>query len=180
MGEWARTGTEIELVMSADGSRKKGILWQAIPKESGLWGVSRESTIDFTFESPVDIRGAVRALRDAGVEFDREGVSYFVNSEDDLYDWIRVDSAELGATLSLIESSWASGTVSGVTVGIQGSERGGELLFFPERSAVTFSASVNKEFITESSGFADLGWYCKVFIPIFESFGLAAVSSSDF
>ncbi|MFJ2636025.1 hypothetical protein ACIO6U_29305 [Streptomyces sp. NPDC087422] len=142
--------------------------------------MSRESSIDFTFEGPLDIKGVIRGLREAGVEFDREGISYFVNAGDDLYDWIRADSADLDAVLCLIENSWISGSVSGVAVGIRNSESGGDLLFFPGHSRVTFSASVNKRLISESSKFADLGWYCKFFIPILEPFGLVAVNSSDF
>jgi hypothetical protein len=138
--------------------------------------MSRNASIEFKFQSVEDVKAVLDVLMADVFEFKD---SYFVNDEDDMFDWIRSEGGSERA-LSAIAEAWRAGVTSGVLVTLAESERGGELIFFPDRSVVSFSASLQRKIITGSEKFTDFGWYCGKMVPPLERVGLAEINCSDF
>ena len=140
--------------------------------------MSGTAVIEFAFEEMRGAKCALRALAAAEFGLKSDGfVSYFVN-DDGMFDWISV-KVGVDRVSEEMDAAWNRGVVSGIVIKMPHSERGGELLFFPDRSVISFSATVDRKQISGSGIFTDLGWYCGFMVPALEPLGLIEVNSSD-
>lgn len=143
--------------------------------------MSRNASIEFVFEDLVEGEVVLANLVRSGMGLVHLGVvSYFTNDENKDFDWVNRNEGEVDQVIDKIGAAWRDGYISGIIARMPNSDRGGELLFFPERSVVSFSASINRKLLPTSERFTDLGWYCERLIPAMEPLGLSEVNCSDF
>ncbi|MFI6150282.1 hypothetical protein [Streptomyces sp. NPDC051109] len=135
--------------------------------------------IDFTFDTPIDTSAALRKMQDDGISFIREGGASSLFDENGMFDWKDVSASSLPAIIAEMgDVRWANATV-GISLLLRDSQRGGDLLFHPGRSAVSFMATINRKPLSDSSRFCDVGWYLNNLVPILEGFGLREVEVRD-
>ncbi|MCX4920201.1 hypothetical protein [Streptomyces sp. NBC_00687] len=141
--------------------------------------MTRTVDIDFTFKSAVEPSSVVGRLVSSGMTADVGGKISYLLDLDGMFDWGNADSSELDQVISLMgDRRWGDGHV-GITLLFAGSTRGGDLLFQPGRTVVSFSITVNPKYLQNSSKFCDLGWYLAALIPLFEPLGLTEVEARD-
>ncbi|MFG3116775.1 hypothetical protein ACGF4C_20545 [Streptomyces sp. NPDC048197] len=134
--------------------------------------------IDFTFAAPLDPRTAVNGLLEAGVSVNYEGLLSYVLDRDGMFDWKRVDISRLADVLDWASSCEFGGATFGISIIFDG-DRGGDLLFLPERKELSFLVTINRKTLTPLSKFCDFGWYLRRLVPVLEPMGLAEIELRD-
>jgi len=141
--------------------------------------MSRTADIDFTFSGPVDVTGFLNLLAGGGVSFSRAGHVSYLLDEDGMFDWSQAADAALdGIILEMGDVRRIQGTV-GISMIFSESIQGGDLLFQPGRSVVSFLISINRKNLSGSSKFCDLGWYLDRLVPLLEPLGLIEIEARD-
>ncbi|MGW0757934.1 hypothetical protein ACWD1Y_15810 [Streptomyces sp. NPDC002814] len=141
--------------------------------------MTRSVDIDFTFGEPVDVLLTLRALLEAGMVPSVEGEVTYLIDADGMFDWQKAEVPQLKEIISALgESRWADRVV-GMTLLLPEAIRGGEVLFHPGRTSVSYVISVNPKCLPASSRFCDVGWYLANLVPIFEPLGLSEIETRD-
>jgi hypothetical protein len=142
--------------------------------------LSRSVDLDFEFAAPIEMSGLLNDLVAAGCSLSYRGQVSYVFDENKMFDWVRVDDSRIGDLLDQADALPSNRTAVGfaILLDVQ-SEIGGDLLFHPERSEMSFIASINRRILSGSSKFTDLGWYLGRLIPILEPLGLVGIQARD-
>jgi hypothetical protein len=138
---------------------------------------SRSADIDFTFAREVTVRTAVEALATTGWSLE-EPLSYVVN-DNDLYDWQSTTSDRAGEVLALLDAPEHATYHVVVCVYHAQAGTGGQLLFFPHRTACSFSPTINRRSLPSSPGFTDVSWYLHTLVPALLTVGLDGYEARD-
>lgn len=142
--------------------------------------LSRSVDIDFQFATPMVVSGLLNELVTAGCSLSYRGQVSYVFDENQMFDWLRVEDSRVGDLLVQADALPPNLVTVGFTILLDvPSEVGGDLLFQPGRSEVSFVASINRRKLTRSSKFTDLGWYLNRLIPVLEPLGLAGIQARD-
>lgn len=140
--------------------------------------MSSSADFDFSFARPVEVVSVLQALS-AHYSMVKNGCIAYLVDLDGLFDWTATRAEFQDEVLiELGKSSWQDRMV-GVTIYIKDTERGGDLLFHPGRSVISFAASVNRKNLSKVSKFCDLGWYLKGLVDVFEPMGLREIEARD-
>ena len=141
--------------------------------------MSRTVDIDFAFRGPISVSEALRALLDAGLRVPSDAeVSYLVD-EDGMFEWQKAAVSEMEDVITRLEDKRWEDRVVGMTLLLPDGPHGGDLLFHPGRTSVSFVVAVHPRFLPGSSRFCDLGWYLERLIPVLEPLGLSEVEARD-
>ena len=139
----------------------------------------RTVDIDFAFREPISVSEALRALLDAGLRTSLDAEVWYLVDEDGMFDWQRAAASDLDDVISgLADKRWEDRVV-GMTLFLPEGPHGGDLLFHPGRTSVSFVVAVHPRFLPGSSSFCDLGWYLARLIPVLEPLGLSEVETRD-
>ncbi|MFC9758851.1 hypothetical protein [Streptomyces sp. NPDC056921] len=112
---------------------------------------SRTADIDFTFAREATVRTIVEALATSGWSLE-EPLSYMIN-DNDLYDWQSTTNDHTGKVLALLDAPENAKYHVAVCVYHAQAGTGGQLLFFPHRTACSFSPTGT------AAGLGDSGVY---------------------
>ncbi|MFI5758368.1 hypothetical protein [Streptomyces sp. NPDC051569] len=114
-----------------------------------------------------------------GVSFSRAGHVSYLLDDDGMFDWIQDADDDLSRIiLEMGDTRWSRGIV-GISLMFSGSAQGGDLLFQPGRSVISFLISINRKNLSKSSKFCDLGWYLDRLVPALEPLGLVEIEARD-
>ncbi|MFF3127439.1 hypothetical protein ACFVRD_35260 [Streptomyces sp. NPDC057908] len=138
---------------------------------------SRTADIDFTFAREVTVRTIVEALATSGWSLE-EPLSYMVN-DTDLYDWQSTTNDHTGEVLALLDAPEHAKYHVAVCVYHGQAGTGGQLLFFPHRTACSFSPTINRRSLPGSAGFTDVSWYLHALVPPLLALGLEGYEARD-
>ncbi|MEH0590051.1 hypothetical protein QA942_40995 [Streptomyces sp. B21-106] len=141
--------------------------------------VSRTVDIDFTFGEAISVSEVLHALLGAGLRMPSDTeVPYLVD------EGRHVRVAEGGRFrrgrrhLPAGDKRWEDRAV-GMTLLLPDGPHGGDLLFHPGRTSVSFVVAVHPRYLPDSSRFCDLGWYLARLVPALEPLGLAEIEARD-
>ncbi|MCX4550982.1 hypothetical protein OG204_12285 [Streptomyces sp. NBC_01387] len=135
--------------------------------------------IDFTFNIPISVTEVLRAALRSGGELSRNGEISYLIDEDGTFNWHQETGSSIERVITEIgKDHWTQHTV-GISLIIPGSDRGGDLIFHPGRSTISFIVAINRKTLPGSSKFCDIGWYLSSLVPILEPFGLSEIETVD-
>ena len=147
---------------------------------AGIGGrVSWSLSLDFSFSEAVSVAEVLRGCAERGFSFSREGRIAFVLDDGELFDWQDADEGSLRELMDAADRAAPEGTVFAITVFLDESGVGGELLFHRGRRDVSFLATVHRRRFSGGSEFSDVGWYVERLVPVMEPLGLSEVEVSD-
>ncbi|UKY47413.1 hypothetical protein [Streptomyces inhibens] len=140
---------------------------------------SRSADIDFTFTREVTVGATVDALAAAGWSLKEPlGISYVVN-DNDMFDWQSTTSDRAQEVLTLLDAPENADYHVAVCVYHVRADTGGQLLFFPRRTACSFSPTINRRSLPGSPAFTDVGWYLHTLVPPLVAVGLEGYEARD-
>ncbi|WP_436787583.1 hypothetical protein [Yinghuangia sp. YIM S10712] len=141
--------------------------------------MSRSASIDFGFAAPVDVAAVIHGLAVHGMSFEADGVVSYLIDHDRMFDWQRVDASVYSEVVRQLTAERIGTALLGITVYLDDMPRGGDLLFFPDRSALSFNIEVNRKPMEGGSRFCDFGWYLQRLVPVMEPLGLISLKADD-
>lgn len=142
--------------------------------------MSRSSDIDFSFEDPLNVSDVLHSLVSHGASLSRNGEISYVLDRDEMFDWQSVPAAELENVIAAEAKEDSSSTSFGISLFLDDQLTGGDLLFHPGRTALSFMVAINRRILPGSQRFCDFGWYLSRLIPVFENMGLKEFTASDY
>jgi hypothetical protein len=141
--------------------------------------VSRTVDIDFTFAEPISVSEVLHALLSAGLRAPSDAEVPYLIDEDGMFEWQKATASDLYDVISgLADKRWEDRVV-GMTLLLPDGPHGGDLLFHPGRTSVSFVVAVHPRLLPGSSRFCDLGWYLARLIPVLEPLGLSEIEARD-
>ncbi|MFB7336046.1 hypothetical protein ACFC00_31165 [Streptomyces adustus] len=141
--------------------------------------MSRTVDIDFTFGEPISVAEALRALLSAGLRTPPGDQVLYLVDEGGMFDWQKAAISELDEVVSRVADKRWEDRVVGLTLLLSDEPHGGDFLFHPGRTSVSFVAAVHPRLLPQSSRFCDLGWYLERLIPVLEPLGLSGIETRD-
>ncbi len=141
--------------------------------------MTRSVDIDFEFKASIDVSMVLHALMAAGFRPSAESELAYVIDEDGMFDWQRVSDRRLGEVIANMgESRWGDRVV-GITLLFPEVDCGGDFLFHPGRTSISYVIGANPKYLPGSSRFCDIGWYLERLVPLFEPMGLSGIETRD-
>lgn len=106
---------------------------------------SRSADIDFTFTREVTVRTTADAPTTTGWSLEEPlGLSYVVNDNNDSYDWHSTTTDRAAEVLTLLDAPENTDYRVALCIYSTQAETGGQLLFFPRRTASSFIPTINR------------------------------------
>ena len=141
--------------------------------------MSRTVDIDFTFAESISVSELLHALVSAGLHLSSDAeVSYLID-EDGMFEWQKAAASDVDDVISRLADKRWEDRVVGMTLLLPEGPHGGDLLFHPGRTSVSFVVAVHPRILPGSSRFCDLGWYLARLIPVLEPMGLSEIEARD-
>jgi len=126
------------------------------------------------------VSGLLNELIAVGCSLSYRGQVSYVFDENQMFDWVRTEDVRIGDLLAQADRRPPDLVTVGFTILVDVlSEVGGDLLFWPGRSEMSFIASINRRKLAYPSKFTDLGWYLNRLIPVLEPLGLVEIPARD-
>ncbi|MFF4405725.1 hypothetical protein ACFY2W_33175 [Streptomyces sp. NPDC001262] len=142
--------------------------------------MSRTADIDFTFQGPVKPSVFVQALSRSGwSSVEPLGVSCAVEDEDGDLEWERAAPESVEQILVDLDSRQESGQLVGISLYNQEADTGGLLLFFRDRTQVSFTPRINRRSLAVAEEMTDLSWYLGSMVPELYGIGLMGYEAQD-
>ncbi|MEH0446082.1 MULTISPECIES: hypothetical protein [unclassified Streptomyces] len=141
--------------------------------------MSRTVDIDFTFGEAISVSEVLHALLGAGLRMPSDTEVPYLVDEDGMFEWQKAAASDVDDVISrLADKRWEDRAV-GMTLLLPDGPHGGDLLFHPGRTSVSFVVAVHPRYLPDSSRFCDLGWYLARLVPALEPLGLAEIEARD-
>ncbi|MFF5129225.1 hypothetical protein ACFY41_20110 [Streptomyces syringium] len=81
--------------------------------------------------------------------------------------------------ITFLDSPQSQGHLVGISIYNQEADTGGFLLFFADRTQVSFSPSINRRKLTVAEEMTDLPWYLERMLPGLYAAGLLGYQAQD-
>ncbi|MFI8888238.1 hypothetical protein [Streptomyces sp. NPDC053813] len=141
--------------------------------------MTRSVDIDFEFNESINVSKVLGRLIEAGLDPLYQGEVAYLIDDDGLFEWRRGEGTVLSDVVRKIdESRWRDRTV-GMTLVFPDADSGGDFLFHPGRTSVSFVVAINPRPLFPSSHFCDIGWYMAKLVPLLEPLGLMGIEARD-
>ncbi|WP_405817470.1 hypothetical protein OG241_23200 [Streptomyces sp. NBC_01390] len=135
--------------------------------------------VGFSFGEPISVADVLRGLLAGGLRTPPDDeVSYLID-EDGMFEWRSAAASDVDDVISRLADKRWEDRVVGMTLLLPGGPHGGDLLFHPGRTSVSFVIAVHPRLLPGSSCFCDLGWYLARLVPLLEPLGLSEVEALD-
>ncbi|MFI9236422.1 hypothetical protein [Streptomyces sp. NPDC053079] len=142
--------------------------------------MSRTADIDFTFQSPVTVTSVVKALSQSGWSpVEPLGISHASEDEDGDLDWESASPESGAEIIDGLDSPRNHGRMVGISIYSQEAETGGLLLFFADRTQVSFTPSINRRKHAVAEEMTDIPWYLEQMLPPLHTAGLLGYQAQD-
>ncbi|MDX5563230.1 hypothetical protein PYK79_07845 [Streptomyces sp. ID05-04B] len=141
--------------------------------------MSRTVDIDFTFGEAISVSEVLYALLGTGLRMPSDTEVPYLVDEDGMFEWQKAAASDVDDVISrLADKRWEDRAV-GMTLLLPDGPHGGDLLFHPGQTSVSFVVAVHPRHLPDSSRFCDLGWYLARLVPALEPLGLAEIEARD-
>ncbi|MEU1518524.1 hypothetical protein ABZ490_41355 [Streptomyces sp. NPDC005811] len=141
--------------------------------------MSRTVDIDFTFGEAISVLDALDALLGSGLRMPSDTEVLYLLDEDGMFEWQKAPASDVDDVISRLADKQWEDRVVGMTLLLPDGPHGGDLLFHPGRTSVSFVVAVHPRLLSGSSRFCDLGWYLERLVPALEPLGLAEIEARD-
>ncbi|MFI1253962.1 hypothetical protein ACH4U6_09185 [Streptomyces netropsis] len=142
--------------------------------------MSRTVDINFTFQSSVTVSSVVGSLSQSGWSpTEPLGISYAREDEDGDLEWESAAPDSSNQVITILDSPQNQGHVVGISIYHQETETGGLLLFFADRTQVSFSPSINRRKLAVAEEMTDLPWYLERMLPGLYATGILGYQAQD-
>jgi hypothetical protein len=141
---------------------------------------SRIAGIDFFVRDPLTVSHAVHLHSRHGWSLvEPLGMSYAVEDSAGDLDWQSTSPGNSHSITAMLDSQERRAERVGVCVYQAEAATGGQLLFDPTRTTLTFVPTINRRLHAMGDDFTDISWYVRTLLPGFLDGGLTGYEAED-